>query len=291
MGVRNMGAVEQDTKLHGPHCIPDTFWGKVGWSLQRAFGAYQHDITVPLKDIKINVNNLSVSYGSQRILKDISCQFLPKDMVAIVGPNGGGKSTFLKALLGIQQNITGDIKYSGVCPYDVAYLAQHNQLDRRFPLTVGDVVSLGLFKQVGLFKSVNKEQQNDIMRALEKVGMPGSLETPLQALSGGQFQRVLFARLILQDSPIIFLDEPFTGVDTQTTKDLMELVQEWHGEGRMIIGVLHDMDLVQEHFPKTLLLARKPIGWGKTSEVLTKDNLIESIRAARNWEMLETTHA
>ena len=129
------------------------------------------------------------------------------------------------------------------------------------------------------------------MKALERVGMSGSLESPLQALSGGQFQRVLFARLILQDSPIIFLDEPFTGVDTQTTEDLMGLVTEWHDESRMVIGVLHDMDIVQQYFPKTLLLARKTIAWGKTADVLSKDNLFSSMQAARGWESMESRYA
>lgn len=286
-----MGFVNDNSHIHGPHCVPETFWGKVGLSLQRAFGSYKHKITVTPDEISIDVENLTVSYGSNRVLREISCSFKPKDLVAIVGPNGGGKSTFLKALLGIQQNTTGEIRFEGLCPYDVAYLAQHNQLDRRFPLTVGDVVSLGLFKQVGLLKRVNKSQQTDIMKALERVGMSGALESPLQALSGGQFQRVLFARLILQDSPIIFLDEPFTGVDTQTTADLMALVKEWHEEGRMVVAVLHDMDIVQEYFPKTLLLARETIAWGKTSAVLSKDNLLSSMKAARGWEAMEPRYA
>lgn len=286
-----MGIVDNSHHIHGPQCVPETFWGKVELSLLRAFGSYKHEITVAPEDISIEVKDLSVSYGSHRVLKDVSCEFKPKDLVAIVGPNGGGKSTFLKALLGVQQNITGTIRYEGLCPYDVAYLAQHNQLDRRFPLTVGDVVSLGLFKSVGLFKRVTKAQQTDIMKALERVGMSGSLESPLQALSGGQFQRVLFARLILQDSPIIFLDEPFTGVDTQTTEDLMQLVQEWHQEGRMVISVLHDMDIVQKYFPHTLLLARGIVAWGKTADVLSKDNLLKSMQQARGWEAMEPCYA
>ena len=117
----------------------------------------------------------------------------------------------------------------------------------------GDTISMGLFREVGVFQKYTDAQQEKIQLALEQVGLSSFLNAPLQALSGGQFQRVLFARLILQDAPVIFLDEPFTGVDMRTIQDLMTLMKSWVKEGRLVIAVLHDLDLVQDHFPQTLL--------------------------------------
>ncbi len=120
--------------------------------------------------------------------------------------------------------------------------------------------------------------------ALEQVGLSSFAKIPLQALSGGQFQRVLFARLILQDASVIFLDEPFAGVDGRTLEDLMELLHLWVKEGRLVLAVLHDLDLVEDHFPQTLLLARHFHKWGATAEVLTKENMREAVAASRQWE-------
>ncbi len=281
-----MGTLEPH--VHGPQCVPQTFWGRVRLFVLEAFGGKK---PAPLSDkVAIHLDNLCVHYGDTCIIHHITGQFKPKAMTAIMGPNGGGKSTLLKALLGLQQNIQGSIQFTEACPYDVAYLAQHNILDKRFPLSVGDVVSLGLFKQLGAFRKVQPEHEDLIRKALARVGMSGAMETPLQALSGGQFQRVLFARLILQDAPIIFLDEPFTGVDSRTVKDLMGLIQEWHKEGRMVVAILHDMDLVLEYFPETLLIARKCLGWGKSRDILTTENLSLAAKAARDWESSTESH-
>src|SRR3990167_2939001 len=201
------------------------------------------------KPVSVEIQNLTVQYPQGAVISNLSCSFKAPGLRAIVGPNGAGKSTLLKTILGLQKFVRGGIHFHGLCPCDVAYLAQQNQLDRRFPLTVGDTVAMGLFRQVGLFRSYTKEQRKKMQTALDEVGLSSFAKVPLQALSGGQFQRVLFARLILQDAPIIFLDEPFTGVDGSTLEDLMKLLHQWVKEGRLVIAVLHDLDLVQDHFP------------------------------------------
>jgi len=236
--------------------------------------------------ISIHLEKLSVSYPKNPIISGLSCHFAAPALWGIAGPNGAGKSTLLKTLLGIQQPKEGDITFHGFCPCDVAYLAQQNQLDRRFPLTVGDTIAMGLFREVGVFQKYTDIQRKKMQIALEQVGLPSFSKTPLQALSGGQFQRVLFARLILQDAPVIFLDEPFTGVDTQTINDLMGLLQLWVKEGRLVIAVLHDLDLVQDYFPQTLLLARHFFKWGPTAGVLTKENMRAALTASRSWESM-----
>lgn len=239
---------------------------------------------IPNGPITIDLQKLAVAYSKNTIISGLSCHFEAPSLWAIAGPNGAGKSTLLKTLLGLQKPNKGKITFQGFCPCDVAYLAQQNQLDRRFPFTVGDTIAMGLFREVGIFRRYSKEQREKMQQALEQVGLSSFAKTPLQALSGGQFQRVLFARLILQDAPVIFLDEPFTGVDGRTIEDLMGLLHTWVKEGRLVVAVLHDLDLVQDHFPQTLLLARQFYKWGPTADVLTKQNMREAITASREWE-------
>lgn len=232
----------------------------------------------------LEIKELSVGYPRNHVISELSCQFKSPSLWAIAGPNGAGKSTLLKVLLGLIKPKKGNLIFHGFCPCDIAYLAQQNQLDRRFPLTVGDTIAMGLFREVGIFRRYSKEQRVKMQDALDQVGLTAFAKTSLQALSGGQFQRVLFARLILQDAPVIFLDEPFTGVDGRTIEDLMRLIHSWVKEGRLVIAVLHDLDLVQENFPHTLLLARHFYKWGDTQEILTKENMREAVTASRLWE-------
>lgn len=234
--------------------------------------------------IAIDIQNLSVVYPHNRVVSGLSCHFETPSLWAIAGPNGAGKSTLLKTLLGLQKFQKGNITFQGLCPCDVAYLSQQNQLDRRFPLTVGDTIAMGLFREVGIFRRYTKAQREKMQAALDKVGLSTFAKTPLQALSGGQFQRVLFARLILQNAPVIFLDEPFTGVDGQTIEDLVGLLRAWVKEGRLILAVLHDLDLVRDYFPNVLLLARYFYKAGPTNKVLTNDNMRKALEASRQWE-------
>lgn len=240
----------------------------------------------PDRSTSIHIQNLSISYSRNKVISNLSCHFEAPALWGIAGPNGAGKSTLLKALLGLQKYQEGHINFHGFCPCDVAYLAQQNQLDRRFPLTVGDTVSMGLFREVGVFQKYTSAQEEKMRIALDQVGLSSFSKVPLQSLSGGQFQRVLFARLILQDAPVIFLDEPFTGVDSQTINDLMQLLQLWVKEGRLVVAVLHDLDLVQDYFPQTLLLARYFYKCGPTKEVLTKENMLSALAASRDWESM-----
>jgi zinc/manganese transport system ATP-binding protein len=121
-------------------------------------------------------------------------------------------------------------------------------------------------------------------QALAAVGLEGFERRGIGELSAGQFQRVLFARLLLQDCPVIILDEPFTAIDSRTVADLLGLVLRWHAENRTLIAVLHNFEQVRSYFPLTLLLAREPIAWGKTSEVLTAENLQLARQMSEAWD-------
>ncbi len=272
MGGRSLGSLKTMN-----HPRSSFFW--------RPFKANHRTIhCIPEERISIDLQNLGISYTRNTIISDLSCHLEAPSLWAMAGPNGAGKSTLLKTLLGLQKPVKGKITLHGFCPCDVAYLSQQNHLDRRFPLTVGDTIAMGLFREVGIFRRYTKEQREKMQFALDQVGLSSFAKTSLQALSGGQFQRVLFARLILQDAPVIFLDEPFTGVDGRTMEDLMGLLHTWVKEGRLVIAVLHDLDLVQDHFPHTLLLARHFYKCGLTSDVLTKENMRQAIVASRQWE-------
>lgn len=233
---------------------------------------------------QVELYDLTVSYGNELILDRITGIFRPGTSTAIVGPNGAGKSTLLKTILGYIRPKSGRVSLGN--RKELAYLPQRNEIDRSFPLTVREAVSMGLWRRVGILKGLTKSQLDSIDQALGEVGIKCLADRMLDSLSGGQFQRVLFARLILQDSHLILLDEPFVGMDTQTVHDLSALIQRWHQRGKTIITVLHDMDIVKTYFPETLLLARATIAWGPTNDVLHKDLLLKAVTQSRTWDSL-----
>ena len=166
---------------------------------------------------------------------------------------------------------------------DIAYLPQQAELDRAFPITVADTVALGLWRRLGVFRGIDRELAARVEAALAAVGLAGLGEAAIGSLSVGQLQRVLFARLALQDARAILLDEPFASIDGRTTVDLVDLMHRWHRDGCSILAVLHDIELVRAHFPDTLLLAREPVAWGPTAEVLGPENLERARRISAGW--------
>jgi len=194
-------------------------------------------------------------------------------LMAVVGPNGAGKSTLFKGIVGALAPLAGKIDLCGLKTRDIAYLPQAADLDRAFPISVYDLVAMGLWRQTGLFGRIGARAGEQVHRALAAVGLTGFEQRPIGSLSGGQMQRVLFARLLLQDARLIVLDEPFTAIDSQTAADLLAVVRRWHAEERTVVAALHDLDLVKAHFPEVLLLAREPVAWGAAADVLTPDNL------------------
>jgi zinc/manganese transport system ATP-binding protein len=165
-----------------------------------------------------------------------------------------------------------------------AYLPQCLEVDRSFPITVLDTVLLGLWQEIGMFGGINHTLWEKAAQALSTVGLGGLENQAINDLSGGQFQRVMFARMSLQDSPVLILYEPFSAIDQQTIVDLMAVIRRWHDAGRTLMMVAHDLNLVREFFPQTLLLAREPVAWGEIAAVLTKENLLQSRVMAQAWD-------
>ena len=223
----------------------------------------------------IQLHDLTLGYDRHPAVHHLDGRFEVGSLTAIIGPNGAGKSTLLKALAGTLAPLSGSVSMpsQGV---RIAYLPQSADIDRDFPISVEDLVAMGLWRKTGPFGTISKQDGKAIAHALDSVGLAGFEHRMVGTLSGGQMQRVLFARLMLQDAAIILIDEPFAAIDTKTVQDLMQLVRHWHGEGRTILAVLHDMRLVADFFPDCLMIAREPVAWGKTSDVLTEAHLAKA---------------
>jgi zinc/manganese transport system ATP-binding protein len=222
---------------------------------------------------QLRFRNLTLGYERHPAVHHLTGAVDTGALVAVVGPNGAGKSTLFKGIVGTIKPLAGSIERNGVSARDIAYLPQAAEIDRTFPISVYDMVAMGLWHARGLFGGIGKKESTAIEAAIAAVGLTGFEQRSIGTLSGGQMQRMLFARLLLQDAPLIVLDEPFTAVDAKTSADLLDLVRRWHSERRTVLAALHDIELVKATFPHTLLLAREPVAWGATRDVLTADNL------------------
>ena len=215
----------------------------------------------------IVLHDLTLGYDGHPAVHHLSGRIEPGTLLAVVGPNGAGKSTLVKALAGLLRPLSGRI--DGLAGVRVAYLPQQATLERSVPISVFEVAAMGLWHEVGALGGFDRGQRARVHAALAQVGLDGFARQPVDALSGGQLQRTLFARLLLQDAPLMLLDEPFVGIDQRTTGELLTLLHGWHAEGRTVLAVLHDLQQVSQSFPQTLLLSRELIGWGATAAVLT----------------------
>lgn len=232
----------------------------------------------------IELRDVTVAYARHPAVHHVTGSFAQGSMTAITGPNGAGKSTLLKAIMGELSLAGGSIDRGGLAACDFGYLPQAADIDRQFPISVADTVMLGAWHRSGAFRRIDDRAVAKAHDALMAVGLEGFGGRNIGSLSAGQFQRVLFARLLLQDAKVIILDEPFTAIDARTTRDLLEIVRRWHDDGRTILAVLHDFDQVRAYFPETLLLAREAIGWGPTHVAMSSRNLLRARAMAESWD-------
>lgn len=225
---------------------------------------------------QLKFRDLTLGYDRHPAVHHLSGEIHDGALIAVVGPNGAGKSTLFKGVVGTIKPLAGEISRAGVDPHEIAYLPQAAEIDRTFPINVYDMVSMGLWRQAGLFGGIGKDAKKKIADAIAAVGLTGFESRAIGTLSGGQMQRMLFARLLLQDARIVVLDEPFNAIDAKSVLDLLDIVRRWHGEKRTVLAALHDIDLVKANFPETLLLAREKVAWGATDQVLTPENLTKA---------------
>lgn len=230
----------------------------------------------------ITLSNLTVAYRGHPAVHHLSGEFARGVLHAVVGPNGAGKSTLLGALAGTLRVDQGRIERDA--SLRVAYLPQASELDRSFPVRVHELVAMGLWHRIGSFGAVRASDREQVAQALQAVGLGGFDQRLLGELSAGQAQRVLFARVLLQDAAIILLDEPFNAIDSRTTADLLALLVRWKQESRTVIAVLHDIEQVRAHFDQVLLLARERVAWGPTAQVLQAQHLFKARQMAEAWD-------
>ncbi|HEY0184696.1 MAG TPA: ATP-binding cassette domain-containing protein [Rhodopila sp.] len=234
----------------------------------------------PNPENAIEVRSVAVQHGRHMALEDVNGRFAAGSLTAVVGPNGAGKSTLLNVLSGLTRPTRGEV----VCPARgrrrMAYLQQQTEPDREFPVTVGELVGLGLWRGFGAFRAPPRVVTDRVVEAVGAVGLLDHIDRRIGELSVGQIRRAFFARLLLLDAEVLLLDEPFAAVDARTRDALLALMARWHQEGRTVIAVVHEFDQVRAHFPSTLLLARNPVAWGDTTAVLTPANLARAAAVA-----------
>jgi zinc/manganese transport system ATP-binding protein len=232
----------------------------------------------------LRFRDLTLGYDRHPAVHHLEGEVETGALIAVVGPNGAGKSTLFKGIVGLLKPLAGRIERDDVSPQSIAYLPQAAEIDRTFPINVYDMVAMGLWRRVGVFGGIHRNGRSLIDQAIAAVGLTGFEDRAIATLSGGQMQRMLFARLLLQDARVIVLDEPFNAVDAKTAADLFDLVQRWHGEQRTVLTSMHDIDFVRSNFPETLLLAREPVAWGRTAAVLTPENLLTARRMCEAFD-------
>ena len=218
----------------------------------------------------IEIKNLTVAYGENIALEDLNLNIEVGSLMALVGPNGAGKSTLIKTILKFLKQITGEIKINAKT---LAYVPQRNSVDWDFPTTLFDVVEMGCYGRVGLFKRVSKEEKQKVLKAIEQVGMLEFKDRQISELSGGQLQRAFIARALVQEADIYLMDEPFQGVDSTTEKSIVEILKQLKAEGKTIIVVHHDLQTVPTYFESVALINKAVIVSGKVSEVFTQENI------------------
>ena len=218
----------------------------------------------------IEIKNLTVAYGENIALEDLNLNIEVGSLMALVGPNGAGKSTLIKTILKFLKQITGEIKINAKT---LAYVPQRNSVDWDFPTTLFDVVEMGCYGRVGLFKRVSKGEKQKVLKAIEQVGMLEFKDRQISELSGGQQQRAFIARALVQEADIYLMDEPFQGVDSTTEKSIVEILKQLKAEGKTIIVVHHDLQTVPTYFESVALINKAVIVNGKVSEVFTQENI------------------
>lgn len=224
----------------------------------------------------IEMKNLSVSYQGQLALESTSLTIKGPTITGIIGPNGAGKSTLIKGMLGIVESEGQtflDRKLMKQELNKIAYVEQKIHIDYNFPIKVKECVSLGLYPKIKLFQRLKASDWEKVARALKIVGLEDFAERQISQLSGGQFQRVLIARCLVQEADYIFLDEPFVGIDSVSEEIIMATLRQLRKDGKTILIVHHDLSKVVAYFDQVLLLNKKVVAFGSTESTFTKENM------------------
>jgi manganese/zinc/iron transport system ATP- binding protein len=228
-------------------------------------------------EVPLSVYDLTVAYYRKPVVWDVSFDVTPGKLVGIVGPNGAGKSTLLKAIMDLIPRTSGRIQVFGKPFADsrhrVGYVPQRESVDWDFPVSALDVVTMGLYRQIGWIRRIRKTHRERAMWALERVGIADLAHRQISQLSGGQQQRTFLARALVQDADLYLMDEPFAAVDAATEIAIVEVLRELKMQGKTVLVIHHDLQSVPEHFDEVLLLNMRVVAFGPTETVFTPENL------------------
>ena len=222
----------------------------------------------------LQLRNISLGYGNAPLFRQMSLDIEAGRCLAVLGANGTGKSSFVKMLLGLKEPMTGRIAWPKGRPAEIGYLAQMTEFDRRFPIRVRDLAAMGAWRGFGLRARLGRDGHRRVEAALTDAGVLEIADEALHRLSCGQLQRALFARVIMQNAPLILLDEPFAAVDQTTEAHLLKMIRRWRNEGRAVVMVLHDLSSVLDTCDSALLLGGGRAFHGPVGEVLTPERLV-----------------
>jgi manganese/zinc/iron transport system ATP- binding protein len=232
--------------------------------------------TLDKSSTAIYLRDVTVSYKEKAVLRSVSMDVPKGEIIGIVGPNGAGKSSLIKTMLGLLHQDAGEILYYGKpiqeCRQLVSYVPQTGAVDWDFPVTVLDVVMMGHFGRLGWLGRPGKNHRKSAIQALETVGMAQYRNRHIRQLSGGQQQRVFLARALCQKAEILFLDEPFGGVDAATEKAIFALMDNLAADGHTLVVVNHDLSVL-DRYDQLLLLNQHVIAYGPPAAVATEANL------------------
>ena len=249
-----------------------------------------------MKEPSLLVENLSVTYNNgHKALDNASFSIPGESITALVGINGSGKSTLFKAIMGFVKSSTGKIEVLGGSVKDalkenlVAYVPQNEEVDWDFPVLVKDVVMMGRYGHMGILKIPKQKDHDTVKDSLKKVGMAELEDRQISELSGGQRKRVFLARALAQQSRIILMDEPFTGIDVNTEEEIMSLLRQLKSQGKVMLISTHNLGSVPEFCDRTILLNRKVLAEGDTSEVFTQENLTNAFEGVLRRYVLSAT--
>lgn len=227
---------------------------------------------------ELAVQHVSAHYGEVTALENICFSLHCGHTLALIGPNGAGKSTLINLLAGLQKPTQGQILWNGKPLHDtrheIAYMPQRSEVDWKFPITVRELVEMGRYPALGLWRTQNKHDREIVDKALDALQLTDLQKRQIGELSGGQQQRAFLARALAQEAHILLLDEPFTGLDVPGMEALGALLQSLANEGRLIIASHHDLNSAPHIFSHSLLLKQRSIAFGTTKEVLTPQNLL-----------------
>lgn len=225
----------------------------------------------------IEVKGVSVSYERKRVLNNIYLEVDKGNIYGVIGPNGAGKSTLFKAMLDLVESSSGEVLFNGA-PIKkqrkkIVYIPQKNDVDWSFPATVFDIVLMGRYPHKKIFERINQADRDMAMEALQELGIENLKDRQIGELSGGQQQRVFIARALCQEAEIMFLDEPFVGVDMTTEDKIIQILRRLAKEGKTLLVVHHDLSTVNAYFDKVILLNQRLIAYGDTDIIFTEKNI------------------